>query len=443
VINDAQVPPHSPEHERIVLGTALTNPDRMPDLREYINADAFYVPRHRETWRALEHLDDQNLPIDVQTVIDELKRRQKFELLSAEPVYFAALAEAALPSTVIHFARLVREYAALRALEFETRAINRECLDLNPQQGLDVEHFLQDAESRVFRICERGPHTTVRTAAELAESAMEIFEGYRQGRTPAASIKTGLRDLDSSIAIEPGMFVIVAGRPSMGKTSLLVHLALEAANAGKAVFISSLETVGAKVAVRAICNTTKTNLWRVRERQLHPDEWKALAEAALRFGDLPLQLDEAVDQTMSTIRSKARRMARGGKLGLVCIDYLQLVRPERGRDIREREVAEISRAAKALAMELSVPVLMAAQLNRKSEARDERTPQLSDLRESGSLEQDADIVLLIHRPEFYEPGLRPSEADIIVAKQRDGDTDTVTVKYDRAYTRFSDCESGG
>ena len=318
--------------------------------------------------------------------------------------------------------------------------MNRECLEFNPQQYLDVEQFKQEAEARIFAACEQGLQTTVRTASQLGEAAMEIFERYRRPPDDAqpTAIHTGLRDLDTAVSIEPGMFVTIAARPSMGKTSLLTHIAVRAAAAGRGVFFASLETAGPKVAVRAICSALRIDWWRVTKRQLTEAEWKKLADAAMRFRELPLQVDEDPTQRMSAIRSKARRSARGGKLGLICIDYLQLVRPEQGRDVREREVAEISRAAKALAMELSVPVIMAAQLNREVEKRDKHVPQLADLRESGAIEQDSDIICFITRPECYERGNRPGEADIIIAKQRDGDTTTVPVRYEGSYTRFSD-----
>jgi replicative DNA helicase len=408
--NGAQVPPHSLEHEQIVVGTGLTYPEKLIDLREHVGAGDFYLPRHREIFRALENLDDKNLPVDVRTVIDNLKSRDQFEPFIAEPAYFAELAEAARPLPIaVHSAGLVRGYAELRALEFQTRAVNRECLEFNPQQYLDIEQFKQDAEARIFAACEQRSQTTVRTASQLGEAAMEIFERYRRPPDDAqpAAIQTGLRDLDTVVSIEPGMFVTIAARPSMGKTSLLTHIAVRAAAAGRGVFFASLETAGPKVAVRAICSALRIDWWRVTKRHLTEAEWKKLADAAMRFRELPLQVDEDPMQRMSAIRSKARGAARGGKLGLICIDYLQLVKPEQGRDTREREVAEISRAAKALAMELSVPVIMTAQLNREVERRDKHVPQLADLRESGAIEHDSDIICFITRPECYERGNPP------------------------------------
>ena len=317
--------------------------------------------------------------------------------------------------------------------------INRECFETIPRDYTEFENFKDGVAQRIFEACETRPRSTMHALPTLVDQAIERIESYGAHEVPAGTITIGLAEVQALTGgLEPGTVSVLAARPSMGKTALLLHVAEHAGESGNKVAFFSLEMSDDELAQRLICSRAQVNLMKAKAGNLSLIERERVQTAAEKLRLLPIQVDDSADQDLQAIRSKSRRIARRGGLGLIAIDYLQLIRPRDLRDQRERQISEISRGLKRLAKELHVPVLVASQLNRLAETRKDHRPQLSDLRESGAIEQDADNVLLLHRPEFYDHHDRPGEADLIIAKQRNGPRTTIPLRFTETFTRFDD-----
>jgi len=436
-VTNEKIPPHSQEREQVLIGGIFNKPSTIDDAREIVMPEDFYREVYREIYRSLCILDDAGAPLDMFSVTEELRRRGKLGLVDGP--LLGDLAALGLPSQVISCARIVRGFAEVREIEMSTRIANRECFEFKPLDGSEFEDFKDRIEQKVFEACETRPDSKFKSLAALADPARNRFAQYAQHVPIPGVVKSGFTSFDLITGgLIPETLIVIGARPSMGKTALALQIAIAAAEAGQAVGFISLEMSEDEIMERAACVVGQANLMKARAGNLNDYEAERVSAALDRLSKLPIFIDDAPEQGLATIRAKARRLARRNGLQLLVIDYLQLIKPRDQKDQRERQVAEFSRGLKKLAKEIRVPVLVTAQLNRQSESRANHAPQLSDLRESGAIEADADVIGLLHRPEFYNRDDRPGEADLIIAKQRNGPRSTIPMKFNATYTRFEE-----
>ncbi|MFO1293426.1 MAG: replicative DNA helicase [Rubrivivax sp.] len=437
-----RVPPHSVEAEQSVLGGLLIDNlawDRAADL---LGASDFYRYEHRLIYGAIAALVQASRPADVITVFEKLQGLGQ-EGDAGGLAYLNALAQS-VPSAanLRRYAEIVRERAILRKLigasdEIATSAFN--------PQGRAVAQVLDEAEGRILRIGEEGSRqrSGFQSIDGLVTQLIDrVNELHDHGAEDVTGVRTGYYELDRLTAgLQRGDLLVLAARPSMGKTAFALNIAEHVAVKEELpVLVFSMEMGASQLALRMVGSIGRINQQHLRTGRLDADEWGRLAEAADRLGKAPIYIDETAALTVAELRARARRMARQcGGLGLVCIDYLQLMSGSSGsEENRATELGEISRGLKALAKELQCPVMALSQLNRSVESRNDKRPMMSDLRESGAIEQDADVIMFIYRDEYYtkEACKEPGVAEIIVAKQRNGPVDTIKLTFLKPQTRF-------
>ncbi|MGH7934939.1 MAG: replicative DNA helicase [Candidatus Binataceae bacterium] len=442
-----RVPPQNIEAEQSVLGAILLDNDAINQSLEILSADDFYREPHREIFRAMAELSDRNQPVDAITLSDTLRTKGALEAIGG-PAYIAELA-AGVPTAanVAHYARIVREKAVLRSLASVATEIAGGAYD----GPVNVDEYLDLSEHKLFEIAERRIKPSFHSMRELSTESLKLLEKLYERRELVTGVPTGFEDLDRITAgLQPADLVIIAARPSMGKTALALNIAAHAATrtdpkVGVAFF--SLEMSKEQLVLRMLCSEARVDSARARNGFLSADDFTKLARAAGELYDAPIFIDDNSDTTAITLKAKCRRLMRerNSNLGLIIVDYLQLMRPARPGERRDTEIADISRSLKGLAKELKVPVVALSQLNRQVESRPDRRPLLADLRESGAIEQDADVIAFIYRDEMYHRDSKePGVAEVIVAKQRNGPTDTAKLTYLSQYTRFENyaAESG-
>jgi replicative DNA helicase len=436
-----RLPPQSLEAEESVLGGVLLDNTAIDRVLEFVRADDFYREAHRRIFRAMLGLAERNEPVDLVTLSESLRQRGELQDVGGAS-YLAELAERVpTAANVNHYARIVREKAILRAL------INTatEIASAGYTDQRDVKDLLDRAEQSIFQISEREVKPAFVRMDALMTDAFKTVEKLHQQKQAVTGVTTGYVDLDRLTAgLQPSDLIIIAARPSMGKTAFALNIAANAARRGDVgVAVFSLEMSKEQLALRMLCAEARVDLSRVRTGHLAPGELGDLAQSAHILISQPIYIDDTPAITVLELRAKARRLWRDpqSKLGLIVVDYLQLMRSSEGKDSREQEISEISRSLKALAKELHVPVIALSQLNRQVENRSPPVPRLSDLRESGAIEQDADVIMFIYRDEAYnEDSDRKGLADIIIAKQRNGPTDKLELAFLREYTRFENRE---
>ena len=422
-----KLPPHSVEAEQSVLGGILLDASAWDKIVDLISEQDFYRFEHRLIYRHIAHLTDRAKPVDVITVAESLEGNAELDKAGGLS-YLGSLAQN-VPSAanIRRYAEIVRERAIMRKLaevgsDIATSAYN--------PGGRDADQLLDEAESRVFEIAEAGERgrqgfTPIPPLLTKVVERIETLYG-RDNTSDVTGIATGFTDLDSMTSgMQPGELIIVAGRPSMGKTAFAIniaeHVALEGA---KPVAIFSMEMGGTQLAMRMIGSVGLLNQHTLRTGRLEEDDWSRMTHALGRLNDAPIFIDETAALNALELRSRARRLHRQNDgLGLIVVDYLQLMSASSGKasENRATEISEISRSLKALAKELHVPVMALSQLNRSLEQRPNKRPMMSDLRESGAIEQDADLILFIYRDEVYNPDSSDKgKAEIIIGKQRNG-----------------------
>lgn len=434
-----RVPPQNIEAEQSVLGAILLENDAINHALEIIHEDDFYRDGHRQIFHAMVDLSDRNQPVDAITLTEVLRSKGVLEQVGG-PAYIAELVDAVpTAANVAHYARIVREKAVLRGLATIATEIVTSVYDAPP----DVEAFLDVAEHKIFSISEQRVKPSFHGIRELAHQSLGLIDQLFSRKELVTGVPTGFLDFDRLTAgLQPSDLVIIAARPSMGKTAFALNIAAYAAMeadppVGVAFF--SLEMSKEQLALRLLCSEARVDLAKARTGHFRNEDFAKLANAASRLSDAPIFVDDNSDTTPITLKAKCRRLARdrNSRLGLVIVDYLQLMRAARPGERRDIEIAEMSRSLKGLAKELKVPVVALSQLNRQVETRPDRKPLLADLRESGAIEQDADVIAFIYRDEVYHPDKgEKGTADIIVAKQRNGPTDTVKLTYLSQFTRF-------
>jgi replicative DNA helicase len=443
VVDDVlrRLPPQSLEAEESVLGGILLDNTAMDRVLEFIRPDDFYREAHRRIFRGMLALAERSEPADLVTLAETLRQRGELQDVGGAS-YLAELAERVpTAANVAHYARIVREKAILRSLI----ATATEIATKGYEDSRDVKDLLDRAEQSIFAISEREVKPAFVRMDALMTDTFKIVEKLHQQKQAVTGVTTGFADLDRLTAgLQPSDLVIIAARPSMGKTSFALNIAANAAlRGGTGVAVFSLEMSKEQLALRMLCCEARVDLSRVRTGHLAPGELGDLAKSAHVLVTTPIYIDDTPAITVLELRAKARRLWRDpqAKLGLIVVDYLQLMRSSEGKDSREQEISEISRSLKALAKELQVPVIALSQLNRQVESRSPPVPRLSDLRESGAIEQDADVIMFIYRDDVYnENSERTGLADIIVAKQRNGPIGKVEVAFLREYTRFENRE---
>jgi len=437
-----RIPPHSLEMERAVLCACLIDPNGLTKVIDILSEKSFYERRHQYIYDAMVSLFRQSSPVDILTVAEVLQRAGQLESAGGE-MYLAELSgEISTSAHAEHYARLVQDRAALRELIISSTDWAQRAYEL-PESPSDL---LDSAMSKLYEI-----YSNRRTGGfEPIKPILDQMHGYldkihAQRNEVVTGVGTGFEALDEMTSgFQPGDLVVVAGRPSMGKTAFSLDLARNAASIyKKPVAYFSLEMASMAIAMRLIAAEARINLHRLRSGRLHEREWEELSRATGRLAELPFFIDDSGSLGINELRARARRLKQQHNIGIVFVDYLQLMQPPDAQS-REQEVAQISRALKGLARELEVPVVALSQLSRAVETRGgDKIPQLADLRDSGAIEQDADVVMFIHRKKQYRTGADDDEgvpvdntADIIIRKQRNGPTGNVKLIFNDEYTRF-------
>ena len=433
-----KVPPHSLEAEQSVLGGLMLNNDAWFNVYEVVTDSDFYRGPHRVIFQVMTELQANNQPLDAVTLAEGLQSRGLLEKAGGL-AYLGELAENTPgASNVVAYAQIVRERSTLRQL---INAANKIADSAFTPAGRPSDEILDLAEQEVFRIAEGrvregGPEHVV----PLLSRAVERIEKLYQTRDPITGVPTGFKDLDKMTAgLQPSDLIIVAGRPSMGKTSFAMNMAehaIMATNAPVAVF--SMEMPSEQLVLRMLSSLGRIDQTRMRTGDMHDDDWPRFTSAVSQLKDKALYIDDTPALTPNDIRARVRRLTREhGPLGMIVIDYLQLMRGSEKADNRTGEISEISRSLKAIAKEMRCPVVAASQLNRGLESRNDKRPLMADLRESGAIEQDADVILFIYRDEVYNPdSVDQGIAEIIIGKQRNGPIGSVRLSFIGNLTKF-------
>ena len=451
LLDALKVPPHSLEAEQSVLGGLLLDNAAADKIGDILSSEDFYNDAHRSLYGAMMTLIADNKPADVITVAEALGSVKKLEYVGGMAYLGALVDNVPTAANIRRYAEIVRERAILRRLI----AAGGEIADAayNPL-GRSVREILDQAETRVFEIAEhgaRGQQGFVELQPLLTQVVERIELLYkRDNPSDVTGVPTGFADLDRMTSgFQEGDLIVIAGRPSMGKTAFALNIAEHIALSSKVklpVGLFSMEMGATQLAMRLIGSVGRLDQHKIRTGQLTSDDWERLSEALGRLSDAAIHVDETAALNALELRARARRLARqyGGKLGAIVVDYLQLMQAVATGENRATEISEISRSLKALAKELKVPVLALSQLNRSLEQRPNKRPIMSDLRESGAIEQDADVILFIYRDEVYnEDTPDKGVAEIIVGKQRNGPIGTIRLAFLGQYTRFENLAQPG
>ncbi len=433
-----RVPPHNLQAEESLLGAMLLSRDAVSVAVESTAADDFYKPAHGHIFEAITNLYSVGEPVDPVTVAEELKRAGLLEMVGGPQTLVTIQAGTPAIGNAGHYATIIEEYALLRRLI----QVSNEIAEIGYGLPDDVTKAIDEAESRIFQVAERRVTDSTAEIKDLLSDTLDRLELLYERGEAITGTPTGYNDLDQLLAgLQPSSLYVIGARPAMGKTAFSLGMAANAAmQAGKPVLFFSLEMSQLELTQRVLCSDALVDSSRVRTGRLNEADWTKISHAVGRLAEAPMYIDDNPNVNVMEIRAKARRLkSRVGDLGLIVVDYIQLMTGRSGAESRQVEVSEISRGLKILARELEVPVIALAQLNRQLEARTDKRPILSDLRESGSLEQDADVVIFLYRDEVYEAE-SPDQgmAEIIVAKHRNGPVGKVMLAFRGQYTRFDD-----
>jgi replicative DNA helicase len=423
--------------EQCVLGGMLLSKDAIADVVEVVRPGDFYRPAHQAIFEAIIDLYGRGEPADPTLVADELLKRGEIARVGGIPYLHTLVATVPTAANASYYAKIVQERAVLRRLvEAGTRIVQ-----LGYSGDGEVDEVVDRAQAAVYEVTERRTtedYVRLEDVMPLTLEEIEAIDSHGGGMT---GVPTGFADLDElTNGLHPGQMIVVAARPALGKSTLGLDFARSAAiKHGLATCIFSLEMGRTEITMRLLSAEARVPLHHMRSGKMTDEDWARLARRMGEVAEAPLFIDDSPNITMMEIRAKARRLKQRHDLKLIVVDYMQLMSSAKRVENRQQEVSEMSRSMKLLAKELEVPVVAISQLNRGAEQRTDKKPQLSDLRESGSIEQDADMVILLHREDAYEKeSPRAGEADLIVAKHRNGPTDTITVAFQGHYSRFVD-----
>ncbi|MFT4186348.1 MAG: replicative DNA helicase [Micrococcaceae bacterium] len=434
---EQRTPPQDINAEQSVLGGMLLSKDAIAEVSEILKGADFYRPAHELIFNAIVELFTKVEPADAITVTDELTKRDELSRIGGATYIHELISVTPTAANATFYARIVQEKAVLRRLVEAGNRITQ--LGFTPKA--DVESVVDEAQAEIYSVNDGRTSEDYVPISEALQDANEEIEAASNRDGQPTGIPTGFTDLDEvTHGLHGGQMIVIAARPAMGKSTLALDFARSAtvANNMPTVFFS-LEMGRTEIAMRMISAQASIPLSDLRKGTVSEETWVKIARVQGKIGEAPLYIDDSPNMTLMEIRAKCRRLKQQHGLKMVVIDYLQLMSSGKNFESRQQEVSEFSRSLKLLAKELDVPVVALSQLNRASEQRTDKRPMISDLRESGSIEQDADIVLLLHRPEVYdkpEETDRPGEADLILAKHRNGPTKTVAVAFQGKYSRF-------
>jgi len=432
-----KLPPQNIEAEQSVLGSILLENSAINRVLEVLSAGDFYSEAHRKIFNVAVELSEKNEPVDLITLSNALKDKNMLDSVGGT-TYLASLVDN-VPSAAnaANYSKIVKEKAILRGLITSATEIIENCFET----GSDVDNILDKAEHSIFEISENKVRQNFFPIRDIVKDSFKSIEDLFSRQQLITGVPTGFEKIDDLTAgLQKSELIIIAGRPSMGKTAFALNIALHAAMEDQIpAAIFSLEMSKEQLAFRLLSSEAKVDSQRLRKGFLGETDWPKLTMAAGRLSEAPLFIDDTPAITVLEMKAKSRRLKADSGLGLIVVDYIQLMRSGNYRDSREQEISEISRSLKALAKELRVPVVALSQLNRKVEDRTNRRPQMADLRESGAIEQDADVIAFIYRDEVYnksDDNIDKGTAEIIIAKQRNGPTDTVKLAFIDKYTSF-------
>jgi len=432
-----RVPPHNLAAEESLLGAMLLSRTAIDVASESVSPSDFYKPAHGHIYEAITSLSAQGEPVDPVTVADELARHDVLDAIGGPATLINLQAATPATSSAARYAKIVEEHSLLRGLI----GVAGEIAEMGYEIPDDVPKTIDRAETLVFEIAQHRQTDSMSRLHDLLDQTLDSLEALYERGDAITGTPTGFTDFDELTAgLQPNALIVVGARPGMGKTSFAMgmagHAALEAA---KPVLFFSLEMSRVELSQRLLCSEARVDSTKVRNGRLSDDDWRRISHAIGRLSDAPLWIDDNPNVTVMEIRAKARRLqSKVGPLGMVVVDYIQLMTGNSRAENRQVEVAEISRGLKILARELQCPVVALAQLNRSLEQRADKRPMLSDLRESGSLEQDADVVVFLYRDEHYNTDSADrGTAEVLVAKHRAGPTGMVRLAFLDHYTKFA------
>ena len=431
-----KVPPHNLEAEQAVLGGVLLNNDAMNQLMDILSPDDFYREAHSTIFDGMVYLYNESEPIDVITLSETLTRKSRLEKVGGID-YLAVLVQSVSTSAgIVYHAEIIRASSVRRQLISECSNISELCF----QEQEDAEGLLEKAEQTIFNIAESQIKEGFQSLRQIVKGSVKKVEKAGESEGFLTGITTGFEYLDRLTAgLQPSDLIIVAGRPSMGKTALALNIGYNAARkTKKGIAVFSLEMSRQQLGIRLLGFESRIDATRLRTGRLKKDEWQDLIDSADRLSEIPIYIDDSSAISVLEMKAKCRRLKKRGELGLVIVDYMQLIQGRRSAESRQLEMSEISRGLKGLAKDLDIPVMALSQLNRKVEDRPNKRPQLADLRESGAIEQDADVIVFIYRDEVYNPQSEENQnlAEIIIGKQRNGPTGSVKLTFLKELTRF-------
>ena len=431
------MPPQNLDAEQAVLGGVFLSNNILHSIIDILVEEDFYSPAHQIIFRSFLDLYRKNIPVDLVTVHEELESTAQLNPVGG-PVYLASLTEAvASSSNALFYAQIVKEKAIRRHL---IRAAT-EIISQSFEPASDVSDLLDSSEQKIFAISESKTKQVFRSSKELVSEVFELLQKRVERKELVTGVPTGYHNLDELTAgLQPTDLIIIAARPSMGKTAFALNVAMRAAVSNEVpTAIFSLEMSMEQLMMRMLCSFGKVDLRHLRTGYLDDEDWSRLYDSAGALSKAPIYIDDTPALSSLELRARCRRLKSEKNVGMVIVDYLQLMRAGRRIDSREQEISEISRSLKALAKEIGVPVVALSQLNRKVEERTNKRPVLSDLRESGAIEQDADVIIFLYRDDAYnkkEDNPRKGIAEIIVGKQRNGPVGTVELSFLDRYTAF-------
>jgi replicative DNA helicase len=438
-----KLPPQNIEAEQSVLGGILIENEAINKVMEILSVDDFYRDAHQKIFSAMVNLTEKDEPVDLITLTNDLRKKSQLDSIGGAS-YLASLSDSVpTAANIEYYAKIVKEKAILRKL-IQT---STEIITQSYQDRGDVEDLLDEAEQAIFQISENRVRPSFYPIKKIVKDSFEIFQRLYEKKELVTGVSSGFKGLDRMTAgFQPSDLIIIAGRPSMGKTAFCLNVAQYAAIENKVpIAIFSLEMSKEQLVIRMFCSEARVEGHRLRTGYLNESDWPKLTIAAGTLSEAPIFIDDSPALTVLELRAKARRLKGEHGLGMLVIDYLQLMKGRARVESRQQEISEISRSLKALAKELNIPVIAVSQLSRKTEERQGMRPQLSDLRESGAIEQDADLILFIYRDEVYnrsEDNPNKGKAELIIGKQRNGPIGKIEMAFLDKFTAFKELYKG-
>ena len=432
-----RIPPHNAEAERSVLGAAMLDKDVLSEILEEVKAEDFYNENHKEIFQAIWELYRDNSPVDMLTVCEELKRRKALDMVGGRAYIATLTAEVPSTANAAEYAKIVAEKATLRQMIKTSEDITEKGYEAK----MDAAEILDYAESGIFNIAQRRQKNDYAKIQDVLLENLKIIDEASKNKDKIVGIPTGFKELDEKTSgLQRSDLVIVAARPAMGKTAFALNIAQQSAvKAGSSVIIFSLEMGKEQLGQRLLAMQARVEMQKLKQGDLDRTDWDRISMAANDLNGTKIVIDDTPGISLMEMRNKCRRLKAEQGLDLVVVDYLQLMRFDGKADSRQQEISAISRNMKLLAREMDCPVIVLSQLSRAPEQRPDKRPILSDLRESGSIEQDADIVIFLYRDDYYNPETEtPGVCEINIAKHRSGPTGKIELTWVSRYTKFSD-----